>query len=111
MPPAQRASLLPSWIKTLAADTHWNVRAEVPQLLVNLLSPKDDKQQQQQQQSLWATADSSSGGGGGKGSSRFMHVSGYSVISKLGRVRAGTSTAAAGSVADSWDMDDLRLLW
>lgn len=117
MPAALRASLIPSWVKALAADTHWHVRAEVPQLLVNLLTPHDKHQRQQQQQPAAATAadsSSSAGGGGSDGGSRFMLVSGYSVISKWGKVRSGLSqdaAAAAGSVADSWTADDLRLLW
>jgi hypothetical protein len=115
MPAALRASLLPGWVKTLAADTHWHVRAEVPQLLVNLLTPHDKHQRQQTQQptAAAAAADSSSSGGS-DGGGRFMLVSGYSVISKWGKVRSGVSqdaAAAAGSVADSWSADDLRLLW
>lgn len=37
MPAAARAQLLPGLLKALAADTHWNVRAELPGLLVNVL--------------------------------------------------------------------------
>lgn len=114
MPAALRASLIPGWVKALAADTHWHVRAEVPQLLVNLLTPHDKRQRQHQQQPAAAAADSSSSSGGSDGGSRFMLVSGYSVISKWGKVRSGMSqdaAAAAGSVADSWTADDLRLLW
>lgn len=38
MPGPVRAGLLPGILKALAGDSHWNVRAEVPELLVNLLA-------------------------------------------------------------------------
>ena len=102
MPPALRASVIPGWVKTLAADTHWNVRAEVPQLLVNLLTPQHNQQQQ-----LAAAGSSSSSGGGG-----CTLAAGHAAVSKWGgKVRAGADAAAAGSVADSWTLEDLRLVW
>jgi hypothetical protein len=105
MPAALRASLLPGWVKALAADTHWNVRAEVPQLLINLLTPQTKQQQQPA-----AAADSGSSGGS-IGGSGFALVAGYSEISKWGKIRASAAAPAAGCVADSWTTDDLRLLW
>lgn len=104
MPPALRASLLPGWVKTLAADTHWNVRAEVPQLLINLLTPHAKQQQPT------AAADSGSRGGS-NGGNGFALVAGYSEISKWSKARASAAAPAAGCVADSWSTDDLRLLW
>jgi hypothetical protein len=101
MPPALRASLLPGWVKALAADTHWNVRAEVPQLLINLLTPQATQQQQPT-----AAADSGSNGGSG-----CALGAGYSEISKWGKVKARAAAPAAGCVADSWATDDLRLIW
>jgi hypothetical protein len=103
MPPALRASVIPGWVKTLAADTHWNVRAEVPQLLVNLLTPQHS---QQQQQPAAGSSSSSSGGGG------CMLAAGHAAACRWGgKARAGVDAAAAGSVADSWTLEDLRLVW
>lgn len=101
MPPALCASTVPGWVKTLAADTHWNVRAEVPQLLINLLTP------QNQQQQLQEAAGDSSGSEGGA----CTLAAGYAAASKGGKVRATATGAAAGSVAESWALEDLRLLW
>ncbi|WIA28115.1 hypothetical protein OEZ86_010692 [Tetradesmus obliquus] len=45
MPPSVRAMVLPGLLKTLASDTHWNVRAEVPDMLINLLAVTQHNQQ------------------------------------------------------------------
>jgi hypothetical protein len=44
-------------------------------------------------------------------SDRLTLVGGHAAIHKWWKVRAGPTAAAAGSVADSWGVDDLRLLW
>ena len=119
MPAALRASLLPGWIKTLAADSHWNVRAEVPQLLISLLTPQDPQQQQQQQPSSFPQAAASSSSSSAEGGSSAVEGGGEATcfacdtgqaVMRWGRVTAGATTAAAGCVADSWAPEDLRVV-
>jgi len=113
MPASLRASLLPGWVKALAADSHWNVRAEVPQLLVNLLTPRSLKLHEQHPLGPSAAArdTGSSGGSSGSTDGRLMHVLAHGGAAKWHHAKAGAGGAAPGSVADSWGTEDLRLVW
>lgn len=112
MPAGLRASLLPGWVKALAADSHWNVRAEVPQLLVNLLSPRSLKLHEQHPLGSTAAAGDAGSSGGSSCSSdgRLMHVLAHGGAARWHHAKAGAG-AAPGSVADSWGPEDLRLVW
>lgn len=122
IPPSQRAALLPGLVRSLAGDSHFNVRCEVPQLLVNLLAADSSSSDSSAPHPAATAAGQVSGSSGTSSSSSSAGGGGlHQLLGKGAAGAAGTADSVKGGarvrvpphsrVEETWGPEELRMLW